>query len=93
MDGYNPTTLTLDTKQEVIEEKWVKLKIRDFRSESVLEIHVTKSSKTAGFQITFFIPNCIINETEFNLNFFYQEPSRSLEYSNNDIDKLVSVPF
>jgi hypothetical protein len=80
MDGYNPTTLTLDTSQEAIEEKWVKLKIRDFRSESVLEIHVTKSSKTAGFQITFFIPNCVINQTEFNLNFFYQEPSRSLDY-------------
>jgi len=36
MDGYNHTTLNLDTIQETEEDNWIKLEMRDFRTESIL---------------------------------------------------------
>ena len=93
MEGYNPANLTLDVRKDAIEEKKILLVLRDFRSNSALEITVTKSSKNAGIHITFFITNCIINETEFNLNFFYREPTKKIELSEWDLNNLFSVPF
>ena len=60
VDGFSAAILTLDTTAEVLEEKRGRLKLQDLQG-SGLDIHYTKNSKQAGFALTFFVTNCIVN--------------------------------
>lgn len=58
-----------------------------------LVLHAKISQKTAGFKILFYVTNCLINSTDQNLLFFYEEPQSTLSIHEKDIPKMVSEPL
>ena len=47
------------------------------------------ASENAGFCLKFYLTNCIVNEAEQNLTFFYSQPSRGIE----NVDQKITVPM
>jgi hypothetical protein len=58
-----------------------------------LVLHAKISQKTAGFKIVLFVTNCLINSTDQNLLFFYEEPQSTQVIHERDIFKMVSEPL
>ena len=58
-----------------------------------LDINVLICNETAGFKVTFYNSNCLINNTGQNLLFFYREPSRDEMIFEADRDIMVSQPI
>lgn len=55
-----------------------------------LFIRATITTKTAGFKVSFDVANCLINNTEKPLLFFYKEPSHDEQIFEADRDVMVS---
>ena len=93
IDGYSKTLLVLDTKRELIdEEEKIPLLMKDSAGRK-LSINVQICQKTAGFRVSFYNANCLINNTAMDLLFFYKEPSREREVYEADRDIMVSEPI
>ena len=84
--------LKLDNTVEILEEQRDFIVLSDYEDRKV-HIYYTRSSKSAGFTLSFFVTNCIINQTDQNLNFFYEMPSREFDLTKQDSLSLVSIPF
>jgi len=89
-DGYDsPCLLVLDTKKDLRdEEEKLTLLIKDSAMRRLL-IRVKVSQKTAGFKVSFYVANCLINNTAQNLLFFYKEPRRETQIYEADRDIMV----
>jgi len=75
-----------------LEEQRDKIVLSDYEDNKI-QIFYTISSKTAGFCLSFFVTNCIINQTDQNMNFFYERPSREVDITIQDKQNLVSIPY
>lgn len=84
--------MKLDSTVELLEEVRDKVLLTDFEDHEV-QIFYTKSSKSAGFKLTFFVTNCIINQTDYNFNLFYEKPSKEFDLTSRDQQNLVSIPY
>lgn len=58
-----------------------------------LFIRATITTKMAGFKVSFDAANCLINNTDKPLLFFYKEPSREEQIYEADRDNMVSQPI
>ena len=58
-----------------------------------LVLNAKLCSKTAGFKVSFYITNCLINATGENLLFFYQQPGKTVEPTELDVPKMVTAPI
>lgn len=74
-DGYSPTSLVLDTTQKLIDdEETIILSMKDSCLRRIL-LRARISRKNAGFKVSFYAANCLINNSGENLLFFYKKPS------------------
>lgn len=74
-DGYSPTSLVLDTTQKLIDdEETIILSMKDSCLRRLL-LRARISRKNAGFKVSFYAANCLINNSGENLLFFYKKPS------------------
>ena len=92
IEGYTPCLLKLDTKKDIFDgdQKSV-LTMKDNAGRKLL-INVQLCQKRAGFKVTLFASNCLINNSGQNLLFFYGEPSRDEMVYDVDRNIMVSQP-
>ena len=83
--------LELDTKkvQAYDEEERITMLMHD-QAGRKLHINAQICQKTAGFKVSLYNTNCLINNTGQNLLFFYKEPSREEMIFEADRDIMVS---
>ena len=83
----------LDTKKELVdEEQKITLSMKDNAGRK-LSINLQVCQKSAGFKVSFYNANCLINNTGQNLLFFYNQPSREDMIFEADRDIMVSEPI
>ena len=69
IDGYKDLILNLDCASN--ENQEIKATLYDLHDRT-LELYIQTNSKVAGKKATFFVKNCVINNTQQDLTFYYE---------------------
>ena len=62
IEGYTDTSLILVPKKELAEQEKTQLRMKDSAGRK-LDINLLICNETAGFKVTFYNANCLINNT------------------------------